>query len=160
MRTGGKSTLAAITCALALWGGGSDVAHAGFSRAEADTSVRVAWDYWHSLRQPSILGLLDVECRPGRVTLDWQLDLGPAMASASLGGCLRPAPTIKLERRTIRTLSDRHGCAIIAHEFGHLLGYGHVGDQRSLMSGALSGGQTPPAGATWRRAWNRCERRL
>jgi hypothetical protein len=160
VRTGGRSTLAALAGALALWGGGSDIAHAGFSRAEADTSVRVAWDYWHSFKRPGLLDLLNGDCRPGRVTLDWRLDLGDAMASASLEGCLELAPTIKLERPTIRTLSDRHGCAVITHEFGHLLGYGHVRDQRSLMSGASSGGRTPPAGATWERAWNRCERRL
>jgi hypothetical protein len=148
--------LVAVVVAVVL-ASASGVASARFTDREAKVSARVAHDYWHSL-DPEIFDRPGYHCNTGNVLLDWLRNLGSAMALADLWGCRDTTPTIQLERRTIRGLSDVGACGIVTHEYGHLLGYRHVGRRRNVMSGAPSQGETPPRRATWRRAWRRCER--
>lgn len=151
--------LAAVACAVAIWAPTPPGAEARFGAGEAQDSLSIAWGYWRTLL-PSSFVERHSTCRPGDVRIDWHLSLGSAMATATLDGCLLGDPVIDLERPTIRGLSDRHGCAVITHEYGHLLGFRHVSDPDALMSGVPTLGTRPPSRATWRRAWNRCERRL
>jgi hypothetical protein len=160
VRTGTRAALrllasvAAIATLVALaWGPAT--ATARFTEHEGKVSVRVAHRFWHSLA-PNVVERADYNCQTGNVVLDWLADLGSAMALADLWGCRQEAPTIELERRTIRSLSDVGACGIITHEFGHLLGFAHSNRHRSVMSGDPSRGETPPRRATWKRAWRRC----
>jgi hypothetical protein len=91
--------------------------------------------------------------------LSWLQDLGSAMATANLWGCRARPPEIRLEAPTIRGLGDVHACGVIVHEYGHLLGFGHVASRHNVMSGAASAGERPPLLATWTRAWRRCDGR-
>jgi hypothetical protein len=148
--------LAAIVALAGLaWSPGK--ASARFTDHEGRVSVRVAHDYWHSL-VPGVVDRPGYNCNSGNVILDWLRDLGSAMALADLWGCRTANPTIELETRTIRGLSDVGACGIITHEFGHLLGFRHTSRRRSVMSGAPSAGEKPPRRATWKRAWHRCRR--
>jgi hypothetical protein len=150
------AAIAAIVTLVALaWGPAT--ASARFTDHEGKVSVRVAHRFWHSLA-PDVVDRADYNCQTGNVVLDWLGDLGSAMALADLWGCRQAAPTIELERGTIRGLSDVGACGIITHEFGHLLGFAHSSRHRSVMSGDPSRGETPPRRATWERAWHRCRR--
>jgi hypothetical protein len=134
-------------------------AEARFTKREATHSTRVAWGFWHSLR-PHRFDRPGFRCGPQRVRIDWRRDLGDAMATADLWGCRVRSPQIRLERSTIRRLSDVGACGIVTHEFGHLLGYRHVRKPSQLMSGHPRHGAHPPRRATWARAWARCRRGL
>jgi hypothetical protein len=135
-------------------------AEARFTKREATDSTRVAWGFWHSLR-PDRFDRRGFRCGPARVRIDWRQHLGDAMATAEMWGCRRErSPAIRLERPTIRRLSDVGACGIVTHEFGHLLGYRHVRKASQLMSGHPRHGAHPPARATWARAWSRCRNGL
>ena len=134
-------------------------ASARFTSAEATASLGVAWHYWHSL-VPERFELAGFQCGLGSVQIDWRPDLGTAMATAAIGGCFAPSPSIRLEGPTVRGLGDIRACGVITHEYGHLLGYAHVSDPEQVMSGEPGPGIRPPAGATWKRAWARCRRAL
>jgi hypothetical protein len=155
-RRNGLAVLAAVAV-LAAAGWSPGAASARFTDHEARVSVRVAHGYWHDLA-PNVVERTGYHCGPVNVVLDWLRNLGSAMALADLWGCRDDAPTIQLERRTIRGLSDVGACGIITHEFGHLLGFRHTNRKRSVMSGAPSQGEKPPRRATWKRAWHRCRR--
>ena len=134
-------------------------AEARFSKAEGSVSVDVAWRYWNGLA-PETVSRPDYNCDRGGVELLWLSDLGTAMARAYLWGCTDTPPEILLETATIRNLGDLHACGVIVHEYGHLLGFAHESRPKRIMSGAPSAGDSAPKGATWKRAWRLCERRL
>lgn len=148
-----------VVAAAMLFLATAPAADARFTAQEAGSSVKVAWGYWHSFK-PRIFERDDYHCGRNNVQLDWRVDLGTAMARAELWGCRNRPPEIMLESATIHGLSDVWACGVITHEFGHLLGYEHVSNDKHIMSGAPSPGDHPPRGATWERAWDRCRKAL
>lgn len=130
-----------------------------FTGIKAQRSVYIAWGFWHSL-VPTLFERRGYSCAPENVHLDWERSLGDAMAHAYIGGCLLDRPTIQLETTTIVELDEITGCAVIVHEFGHLLGYRHVAAPGQLMSGDRTLGHKPPQAATWKRARSRCARKV
>jgi hypothetical protein len=152
--------LAFAAAVAATWGVvAADDAAARFSKPEARASVDIAWDYWRSL-DPGGARRQRYACGPASIRLTWVPFLESAMAFAGIGGCRDPYPKIWLERRTIRSLEDVHGCSVLTHEVGHLLGYRHVKASKQLMSGDPTSGRKPPEQATWDRARRRCARAL
>ena len=144
--------------ALMAWSGGAtapDQADARVSRADVGKSLRIAHRYWSGMSAQ--FELPGFRCDRGDVRGVWKDDLGSAMASALLAGCFAPKPKINLERPTIRRLADNHACAVIVHEFGHLLGYRHNQTSGSIMysstTGLLAVGPRVPKRATWTRAY-------
>ena len=148
--------LAALVLLSAAWAGPAD---ARFTKREARDSVGIAWGFWRSLA-PGGARKHGYACGPASIRLEWTGELREAMAFAGIGTCKDPYPKIWLETRTIKALEDVHGCAVIAHEVGHLLGYRHVEGSEQLMSGDQSIGRKPPKRATWDRARHRCSRSL
>jgi Zn-dependent protease with chaperone function len=149
------AVLCAGAVALACLGAGAVPATATVSNRDVDRAIRVADDYWGSRAARGYAP--PVPCRRGSVVANWLGDLGAAMATAHVGGCALPLPTINLETPTIRGLDDDHACGVIVHEYGHLLGYTHNRVKGSIMYGTLglvSGPQVPRA-ATWDRAYRR-----
>jgi hypothetical protein len=149
-----KFGLAALL-ALALAVPGASRAQARVSNAEVKKSLEIAYDYWDSITNRTRLP--GFHCQRGNVGVVWHRDMGSAMASATLGGCTEPVPKVNLEEPTIRGLDDDHACAVITHEFGHLLGYPHNKTKNSIMytsANVLPVSLLTPHAATWERAYN------
>ena len=151
--------MGAVAATIALMGVSAGSADARFTKLEARDSVQIAWGFWRTLEPGGALKH-GYACGPASIRLDWTGELKEAMAFAGIGACEDPYPKIWLETRTIKALEDDHGCAVITHEVGHLLGYRHVEGSEQLMSGDSSIGRKPPREATWDRARARCSRSL
>lgn len=136
------------TCLLgALWAG---PAEARVSDRDMARSLRIAYDYWASMTDR--VNRARYNCERGNARARWHRDLGSAMATAKLGGCVDPVPRVNLEGPTIRRLGDAHTCGVITHEFGHLLGYLHNKTRGSIMYSSTTGTRSGPdvaRRATW-----------
>ena len=132
----------------------SPPAHARVSDRDVAQSLRIGYEFWGSITDR--VSLPQFHCEKGNVKVAWFPDLGSAMATARVLGCADLQPTINLEENTIRGLDDAHACAVITHEFGHLLGYTHNRTKGSIMYSSSTGttlGLPVPAKATWDRAY-------
>ena len=151
------SRVAAVTLLLGLGGGAfGDTATARVTDRDVRKSLRIAYDYWSSMT--SRVHTPGYHCRGDSVEPRWFKSLGDSMASAKIGGCDDSPPTVNLERPTVRRLKDDYACAVIIHEFGHLLGYAHTEKRGSIMYTPSNGtrfGSATPASATWRKAYRR-----
>jgi hypothetical protein len=134
-------------------------AGARFTDDEARVAKYVAYRYWRTL-VPAVFNRPNYHCSATEVQLVWVQSLDSAMARAKLWGCRDTPPEILLEEPTVKRLGDVHACGVITHEYGHLLGSGHVRNRDNVMSGDPGAGERPPREATWNRAWRRCDRRL
>ena len=143
-----------VLIVIALGATGASPAEARVGNTDVKRSLKIAYDYWDSITNRT--HLLGFHCQRGNVEVVWHRDMGDAMASANLGGCIAPIPKINLEEPTIRGLDDEHACAMITHEFGHLLGYPHNKTKGSIMytsALALPISLFTPSAATWDRAY-------
>ena len=131
-------------------------AEARVSNRDVTRSLRIAHDYWASMTNR--VKRDGYHCERGNASARWMRDMGGAMASARIGGCVDAVPTVYLEEPTIRRLDDDHACAVLTHEFGHLLGYLHNRTRGSIMHSSTSGsrsGPDVPRGATWDKAYRK-----
>ena len=127
-----------------------------FTNREVRRALRVAFDYWAGMS--ALIHSPVYHCQRGNPKARWHDDLGSGMANARRGGCVEEIPVVNLERPTVRHLDDGHACAVIIHEFGHLLGYGHNRTEGSIMYNSTDGSALEllvPPGATWTKAYRR-----
>lgn len=104
--------LAAVLFSLLVWG----LAVAAVSKANTsleDRTLSIAASWWHQPCQQPVTVSED---------LDWQT--GASVGWAYINGCQTPA-TAQIHTRPVWTLKRAPFCQIIAHEYGHLLGYEH-----------------------------------
>jgi hypothetical protein len=118
-------------------------------------ALHVAWDYWN-LYSPGQVADIQAKCAPDAVTISW-VDYYPAggIAGSVVNGCrysLLPHIDIKT---TLYGADFPYLCKVVTHEYGHLVGYLHSSDSRSVMVGGTPTGSVP-AGATMKRAEQLC----
>jgi hypothetical protein len=115
----------------------------------------VAWDYWNTYA-PSQVADIQAKCAPDVVGINW-VDYYPAggIAGSVVNGC-RYSLTPHIDIKTTLFGADfTYVCKVVTHEYGHLIGYLHAADGKSVMAGGTPYGAVP-AGATMKRAEQMC----
>jgi predicted Zn-dependent protease len=117
-------------------------------------AVHIAWDYWNRYA-PSQVQDLQATCSADIVWIEWvSYYPGGGVAGASLNGCRTGYPYI-LVRTSLSSYKFLSVCKTVTHEYGHLIGFGHTTDKRSIMYGSDHLGEVPSA-ATRTRAEQMC----
>lgn len=100
----------------------------GDAAAAATMYVGTAQSYWRASLKPG------AKVNPSgcaRVATRWgHLQLAGVTAEADVGGC-----DIRIDYGWWTQATGWERCITILHEWGHLLGFKHVGDHRSMMYG-------------------------
>jgi hypothetical protein len=117
-------------------------------------ALHVAWDYWNTYAPSQVA---DIQTKsPDVVGLSW-VDYYPAggIAGSVVNGC-RYSLTPHIDIKTTLFGADfPYLCKVVTHEYGHLIGYMHASDGRSVMAGGTPYSSVP-AGATMKRAEQLC----
>lgn len=153
---GGRRRLALVLAICGALAAPISAADARVSNRDVRKSLKVAFDYWAAMSV--LVHSPAYHCQRGNPEARWHADLGTGMANARRGGCIDEVPIVNLERPTVRRLKDDHACAVITHEFGHLLGYGHNRTKGSIMYNSTDGSLLEllvPPDATWSRAYRK-----